>query len=117
MARKSAPRREAMRQGFLAEVKQLWPLAKGSLTEVRKPCVRPRCAACARGEKHRAFLFTFLEHGRRRCLYVPRELAPAVRQALARGRQLEARLLQAGVAWLCAERSARRGARGGVNRE
>jgi len=84
-------------QAFLAGVKALWPVAKGSLAEVRKPCARPRCARCARGEKHPAFIFTFLEQGRRRCMHVPRELAPVVRRAIENGRRLEEAIGRAGV--------------------
>jgi len=82
---------------FLAEVRRHWPMAKGSLAEVRKPCVRPNCRACGSGRKHPAFLFSFSEKGHRRCLYVPRELVPALRQAIANGRWMEAQMRRLGV--------------------
>ncbi len=44
-----------------------WPMAKGSLAEVRKPCVRRNCRACLSGRKHPAFTFGFREKGRQRC--------------------------------------------------
>jgi hypothetical protein len=77
------------RNTFLKEVSALWPLAKGSLCEVRKPCIRPQCPACAAGRKHRAFLFTYREAGRTRCLYVPADLVPILRQAVCNARELE----------------------------
>jgi len=83
-------------QAFLDELAGLWPLAKGSLAEVRKPCIRPNCAACRRGRKHPAWLFSFTQDGRRRCRYVPLELVPTLRQALDNGRQLERRLVELG---------------------
>ena len=83
-------------QAFLDELAGLWPLAKGSLTEVRKPCIRPNCPACRSGKKHPALLFSFTQDGKRRCRYVPAELAPVLRQALANGRRLEQRLAQLG---------------------
>jgi hypothetical protein len=83
-------------QAFLAEVAALWPVAKGSLTRVRKPCVRPTCPACRSGRKHAAVLFSFARGGKRVCRYVPAELAPVLRQALANGRRLEARLAELG---------------------
>ena len=89
------------------ELAALWPALKGSLTEVRKPCIRPHCPACARGDKHPAFLWTFSEQGRRRCLYVPAELVPLLRQGLENGRRLEARLAALGPAWLGAWRQRR----------
>ena len=59
------------------------------------------------GDKHPAFLWTFTVHGRRRCLYVPADLVPRLRQALANGRRLEARLAALGPAWLRAWRQQR----------
>ena len=80
------------RNAFLKEVSALWPLAKGSLAEVRKPCIRPQCPACATGRKHRSFLFTYREVGRTRCLCVPADLVPRLRQAVNNARELEQRL-------------------------
>ena len=97
----------ALQTRFREALAALWPVLKGSLTHVRKPCIRPRCPACARGDKHPAFLWTFAEQGRRRCLYVPAELAPLVRQGLENGRRLEARLAALGPAWLRAWRQQR----------
>lgn len=97
----------ALRKDFLDELATMWPPFKGSLTQVRKPCIRPQCSACARGDKHPAFLWTFCDQGRRRCLYVPAELVPQVRQGLANGRRLEAWLLALGPAWLRAWRQQR----------
>jgi len=97
----------ALQTEFAAQLAHLWPPLKGSLSEVRKPCVRPHCPACARGDKHPAFLWTFTEQGRRRCLYVPAELVPRLRQALENGRRLEARLVALGPAWLRAWRQQR----------
>jgi len=94
-------------QAFLDELASLWPLAKGSLTEVRKPCIRPRCPACKAGRKHKAIFFSFPKGGKRVCRYVPAELAPLLRQALANGRQLERRLAQLGEAQLEAYRKNR----------
>jgi hypothetical protein len=83
-------------QAFLDELAGLWPLAKGSLAEVRKPCIRPNCAACRSGRKHSAWLFSFTQNGKRRCRYVPLELVPTLRKALDNGRQMERRLVELG---------------------
>lgn len=85
-----------LRKYFQDELLALWPALKGSLAEVRKPCIRPNCPACARGDKHPAFIWTFSEKGRRRCMYVPAEMAPLLRQGLENGRKLEALLAQLG---------------------
>jgi hypothetical protein len=83
-------------QAFLDELAQLWPLAKGSLAEVRKPCIRPHCPACRSGRKHPAWLFSFRQGGERRCRYVPLDWVAALRQALDNGRQLERLLAEMG---------------------
>src|SRR6266571_4768373 len=56
-----------LRQNFLRRFEKLWPAIKGSLAEVHKPCIRPNCAACARGDKHAAFILSFSDKGRRSC--------------------------------------------------
>lgn len=86
----------ALRQNFLRQLEKLWPPIKGSLAEVRKPCIRPNCPACARGEKHPAYILSFTDKGRRRCMYVPTELVPRLQQALRNGRALEELLYQLG---------------------
>ena len=75
-----------LRKSFLRQLERLWPAIKGSLSEVRKPCIRPNCAACARGDKHPAFMLSFTDKGRRRCMYVPAELVPQLQQALTTAR-------------------------------
>jgi hypothetical protein len=94
-------------QAFLDELADLWPLAKGSLTFVRKPCIRRTCPACKAGRKHPTILFSFTQGGKRRCRYVPADLAPVLRQALANGRRLERRLSELGAALIDAYRRQR----------
>jgi hypothetical protein len=81
---------------FLKELARHWPVAKGSLAEVRKPCTRPNCRACRSEQKHPAFIFGFRENGRQRCLYVSRDLVPALRRAIENGRWLEQELSHMG---------------------
>ena len=88
------------KEQFLSQVEALWPAMKGSVAQVRKPCIRPTCPACASGEKHPAFLLSFTQNGRRRCRYVPQALVPQLTKAIENGRRLEALLYQAGPAML-----------------
>ena len=74
----------------------LGPAVKGTLAEVRKPCVRTNCPACRSGRKHRAFMFHFARDGKRCCMYVPLACVAALRQALSTGRLVEACLHAAG---------------------
>jgi len=85
---------------FRQKLLALWPAIKGSLAQVRKPCIRPHCPLCARGDKHPNYLLAFTEKGRRRCLYVPKAMVPALEQALENGRQIEKLLYQMGPALL-----------------
>ena len=90
------------RKEFLQRIEELWPVAKGSVAEVRKPCIRPGCKACERGDKHRATILSFDQKGKRRCMYVPKEMESALRQAIQNGREVE-RLMDAMGAQLITE--------------
>jgi hypothetical protein len=72
------------------------PAVKGSLVEVRKPCIRPNCPACKAGRKHRAFMFHYSKDGKRACMYVPAACVEPMRQAIERGRLVEQCLHDAG---------------------
>jgi hypothetical protein len=91
---------QTAQEAFVQAVAALWPVAKGSVALVRRPCIRANCPACRSGMKHAAWIFTFRQEGRQRCRYVPQDLAPLLRQAILNGRLLEARLTQAGVDWI-----------------
>jgi hypothetical protein len=91
-------RSTAAAASFLGKVTSLWPALKGSLALVHKPCVRPACAICASKDKHPAHMLSFTQNGRRRCMYVPAELVPALQRALENGRKIEALLYQSGPA-------------------
>jgi hypothetical protein len=98
-----APSQEA----FARKVIALWPALKGSLAQVRKPCIRPRCRACARGDNHLAYLLSFTKQGRRRCMYVPRLLVRRIKQALKNGRRIEGLLYEIGPALIREHRQSR----------
>ena len=86
-----------MSKSLSERVGLLCPAARGTVAEVRKPCSRPHCKACASGRKHPSFIYVYSdETGRRRCLHVPRELVPELRQRLANGRQIDRLLFEAG---------------------
>lgn len=85
---------------FGRQLLTLWPAIKGSLAQVRKPCIRPNCPVCARGDKHPNYLLAFTEGGRRRCLYVPKAMVPTLKRALENGRRMETLLYRMGPALL-----------------
>jgi hypothetical protein len=96
-----------LQKKFLAQLPALWPPLKGSLALVKKPCIRQNCPACARGDKHPAWILSFTQGQRRRCMYVPKELVPLLRQGLQNGRRLEQFLFALGPDLLRAHRQQR----------
>jgi hypothetical protein len=89
-----------VQQRFWKKLQTCWPALKGSLALVHKPCVRPNCHTCASGKKHPNYLLAFSDEGRRRCLYVPTAMVPALKRALSNGRRIEQLLYQMGPALL-----------------
>ena len=87
---------EGLKKEFFSEVQRLWPVAKGCVSLVRKPCIRPGCRACAEGRKHPAYFFTYWERGKQRCLYVSGEMVPLLQKAIENGRRLEEKINQIG---------------------
>ena len=88
----------AASEHFVEKIAALWPALKGSLAQVRKPCIRPNCRACACGEKHPNYLLAYTSDGRRRCMYVPLAMVPILERALENGRKLERLLSEMGPA-------------------
>lgn len=99
--------RSLLKNEFLAQLASLWPPLKGSLALVKKPCIRKNCPACARGDKHPAWILSFTEGKRRRCMYVPKDLVPLLRRGLQNGRRLEQLLFALGPDLLRAHRQQR----------
>lgn len=96
-------------------VAEAFPLAKGSLALVRRPCIRKGCRACQSGQKHAAWIFSFRQDGRQRCRYVSKDLVARLRAAIANGRRVEALLVQAGAQLI--ERHRRERGRGAADDE
>ena len=88
---------EAAKAAFLDKVARLWPVARGTVSLVRKPCSRKRCGACASGERHPALIFTCRVAGRGRCLHVRKCDEALMRKATENCRKLEALLAEEGV--------------------
>jgi hypothetical protein len=84
------------KQQWQNQITGLWPALKGSLAKVYKPCIRENCPACARGDKHLAWLLSFSSQGRRKTMYVPLALVPAMKKALQNGRKIEQLLHRTG---------------------
>lgn len=102
---------ESLRRRFLAHIDRLWPIAMGSLSLRKSPCTRARCRACESGQQHPSFVLYGRLRGRRYALYVPRDLVPEVRRALANGRRLQELLQELGQQLVVARKQERRRAR------
>lgn len=89
-----------LRRWFLEAVPQHWPLATGSLSLRKGPCIRENCKACASGQGHSSYALYGRRKGRRFSIYVPEELVPKVRAAIQNGRQLQELINEAGVRYV-----------------
>lgn len=88
---------EDVRRWFASAIAPLWPVAEGSLSLRRCPCVRKGCPACARGEGHPSYVLYVRRNGKRASVYVPEELAPEIESAVQNGRKLQQLITEAGV--------------------
>ena len=80
-----------------AQIQGFLPAARGTVSEVRKPCTRKGCTTCASGQRHPSFIYVYSDaQGRRRCLHVPRDLVPDLRRRLENGRAIDRILFDAG---------------------
>jgi hypothetical protein len=88
---------EDVRRWFASAIAQLWPVAEGSLSLRRCPCIRKGCPACARGEGHPSYVLYVRSNGKRTSVYVPEELAQEIDGAVQNGRKLQQLINEAGV--------------------
>jgi hypothetical protein len=96
---------------FQAAVGKIWPVAEGSLSLRKSPCIRKNCPACARGEGHLSYVLYGRRGKRRFSIYVPGDLVSEVQAALKNGRELQELMNEAGVRYMHAiklERLSRR---------
>jgi hypothetical protein len=91
-----------VKRWFLREVERLWPLALGSLSLRRGPCIRENCSACASGEGHASYALYGRQGRRRFSLYVPQPVVSEMQQAVEHGRQLQELMGEASQRYLTA---------------
>lgn len=82
---------------FRDAVASLYPVARGSLALVHKPCTNPNCSLCKSGKRHPAWIFGYVEGGKRKCLHVQPRHVETVRKAIDNGRKLEEMILKGGL--------------------
>jgi hypothetical protein len=91
-----------LRCWFLDAIQKLWPVAAGSLSLRKSPCIRESCRACKSGKGHSSYALYGRHDGRRFSIYIPEELAPEVRAAIRNGRLLQELINNAGVRYVSA---------------
>jgi hypothetical protein len=85
---------------FTKAIAKLWPVAEGSLSLRRSPCIRENCQACARGEGHSSYVLYARRGDRRVSVYVPEDVAPKIEEAIENGRRLQELMNEAGVRYV-----------------
>jgi hypothetical protein len=93
---------------FQAAVQKLSPVAAGSLSLRKSPCIRKNCPACASGEGHSSYALYGRRDGKRFSIYVPDDLVPQIHEAIANGRRIQELLSEAGVRYTQALKAKRR---------
>ena len=91
------PEKVVADNAFLREVARLTPVARGTVSLVRKPCNRPNCKLCKGGKKHSALILTCRVDGKGKCFHVQPKHEAIMRRAVENGKRLEALMAQAGV--------------------
>jgi hypothetical protein len=99
---------EEIKRWFFSAIEKLWPVAIGSISLQKSPCIRENCSACASGTGHSSYSLSGRRGDRRFSVYVPDELAPDIQKAVANGRQVQDLLKEAGLRYLHARKRERR---------
>lgn len=98
---------EELKQWFAKATQRLWPIALGSLSLRKSPCIRKNCSACASGQGHPSYALSGYQGKRRFSIYVPDDLAPEVEKAIENGRQLQDLMKEAGLRYVKARKRER----------
>lgn len=108
------PRKETsleVKRWFQATIRDLWPIAMGSLSLRKSPCIREHCRLCESGVGHSSYALYGRKGNRRFSIYVPDELAPELERAIRNGRHLQELMMEAGRRYALALKNERRSRR------
>lgn len=99
--KKARAKSEALsKEQFRKALQDLWPLAGGSLSLRKSPCVREHCQACLKNEGHRSYVLYGKTGNKRFSLYIPVRLVPEIQTAIRNGRRLQELISAAGVTYV-----------------
>ncbi len=104
---KRAETAEQVRHWFQVEMQKLWPVALGSLSLRKSPCIRENCQFCRSGQGHSSYALYGRKGDRRFAVYVPEDLAQDVEKAIHNGRALQTLLSEAGRRYTLARKNER----------
>src|SRR5207249_1279192 len=93
------PRKETsleVKRWFQDATRGLWPIAMGSLSLRKSPCIREHCRFCKSGVGHSSYALYGRKGNRRFSIYVADELAPELERAIRNGRQVHELINEAG---------------------
>ena len=96
---------EEVRRWFLQAIQGLWPVALGSISLRKSPCIRENCSACESGVGHSSYAMSGYRGDQRFSIYVPDELAPDIRNVVENGWQLQESMKEAGLRYVRARKS------------
>lgn len=96
---------DEVRRWFQSAIQKLWPIAAGSISLRKSPCIRKNCSACASGVGHSSYALSGYRGGRRFSVYVPDQLAPEIQKAVENGRALQELMKEAGLRYVRAGKS------------
>jgi hypothetical protein len=99
---------EEIRHWFLNAIQKLWPIAGGSISLRKSPCIRENCSACASGIGHCSYALSGSRGKRRFSVYVPDQLVPEIQKAVENGRALQDLMKEAGLRYVRARKAERR---------
>lgn len=99
---------EDVRRWFSRAIQRLWPVALGSISLRKSPCIRENCSTCESGVGHSSYALSGYRGDQRFSIYVPDELAPDIQKAVENGRQLQELMKEAGLRYVRARKSERR---------
>ena len=99
---------EQVRLWFQAAVRDLWPVAVGSLSLRKSPCIRTHCQFCESGQGHSSYALYGRKGNKRFSIYVPEELVEDLEGAIRNGRDLHELMSEAGRRYALALKNERR---------
>jgi len=96
-----------VKRWFQSAIQDLWPIALGSLSLRKSPCIRKRCQRCESGHGHSSYALYGRKGNRRFSIYVPEELTEELEMAIRNGRNLQKIVAEAGPRYTLARKNER----------